>query len=275
MWREIGMIGRDKFLTDEVHPRILSSKPPFILVGSRGIGKTAILEWAYDNASGTKALISCSMTMRECLVAIAKQWGLRVYRTKKEEEEEIDVSRAKVDELEKVINGTTEGSLIFIDDIHEAKPDFINHLRAWRERFIIFVAGTPPFKREKLVNALHGLSEFEITALNKDNRQTLAVKVCEHLSSDKVPSDIANNCQGFPARIVALVKGDTSARGLQRSADEEFDISPIFVIGLILLVAMRYIGRGLDDTAMIIVGGLATIALILFRPMFSAGKKKQ
>ncbi len=54
MWKEkgIGLIGRDSILRNKILPRI-NTRKPFVISGQPGIGKTSLLEWAFDH---TKAL---------------------------------------------------------------------------------------------------------------------------------------------------------------------------------------------------------------------------
>lgn len=54
MWKEkaIGLIGRDVILRNKILPRI-NARKPFVISGQPGIGKTSVLEWAFDK---TKAL---------------------------------------------------------------------------------------------------------------------------------------------------------------------------------------------------------------------------
>ncbi len=44
MWQEVGLVGRDKVLKDEIYPRAEGKRAPFILTGPRGIGKSALLQ---------------------------------------------------------------------------------------------------------------------------------------------------------------------------------------------------------------------------------------
>ena len=82
LWQSVGLLGRDRLL-EKLLPRALGKKPPFILVGQRGVGKTCLLEWCYQHARDagkTAALISCAETMKEVLCEMALRWGVQIYR---------------------------------------------------------------------------------------------------------------------------------------------------------------------------------------------------
>ena len=76
MWQEVGLVGRDRLLEKEIHPRARGTKAPFLLTGSRGVGKSAVLQWAYENAKEPRAYVSASWTVKEIMIAICRGWGL-------------------------------------------------------------------------------------------------------------------------------------------------------------------------------------------------------
>ena len=68
MWRKTDLIGRDELLNLEIYPRARGKKAPFLITGPLGVGLSAIMQWAYENATGPKALVSGTWTVREILV---------------------------------------------------------------------------------------------------------------------------------------------------------------------------------------------------------------
>src|SRR5262245_29090558 len=142
MWREIGLVGRDKMLERAIYPRAVGSKAPFLVTGPRGVGKSAVLECADHHAKAPKAYASASWTVKEVLIAICKGWGLEIERNGKP----VRPERATLALLESAINHAREGR-IFHDDIHSATPALLRRLKLWRERFVVYASGTPPFTR--------------------------------------------------------------------------------------------------------------------------------
>jgi len=267
MWEEIGLIGRDRLLEREVYPRV-RKKVPFLLVGQRGVGKSSVLEWAHENTEEPKALVSALWTPKEIMVEICRAWGLTITNGGKA----MSPERASVAVLERAINSAEEG-IIFVDDIHAASPAFLRRLKVWRERFTVSMAGTPPFRRDELKRILWGLHEIEIEPLKEPDRQRLAELVCQQAGSDQVPSEIAVASRGYPGRIVDMARG-VIEQTAPRVRGEEIDLSPILLFGLAAVVAVRYVGIGLGEVDLYILGGIAMGLFAAARFFFWKGIKE-
>ena len=129
MWDKIGLIGRDRLLKREIYPRI-KRKQPFILTGPSGIGKTAVLDWAFKNAKGKKAFCSCAWTVRENMQEICKGWNISLFD---EDGKPKSISRAQLSILEKAVFQAEPG-LIFIDELERATPALLRRLKTLVER---------------------------------------------------------------------------------------------------------------------------------------------
>ena len=267
MFRKIGMIGRDQLLKKEIYPRCQGKKAPFLLQGLRGVGKTAVLRWAYQEGKEPKAFISATYGVKENLVTIAREWGLEVV----DGEKKIPLGRAKMADLEDVILKQREGS-IYIDDIQSSTPAFLRRFKVWRERFTVYCAGVPPFSKEELKRNLWGLKKIEVDPVEKKYRLEVAQKACEYYGSRQVPAEVAHNSRGYPGRIIAMAQGTIEVEA-QRVKGEELDLSPVLLIVIVGIVMFRFIGRGMDDTALYLLGGLGMAAAILFRFFLYRGMK--
>ena len=267
MFREIGMIGRDKLLQKEIYARCQGKKAPFLLCGMRGVGKSAILRWAYDNGKEPKSFISASYGVKENLMKIAKEWGLKV----QDGEKTVSLSRAKLTELEDVIFKQSEGA-IYIDDIQMATPAFLRRFKVWRERFKLYCAGVPPFTKEELKRNLWGLKKIDLEPIAKTDRLEFAKKACEHYGSTKSPVEIAHTSRGYPGRIIAMAQGTIEVEN-QRVKGEELDLSPMLLIVIVGLVVLRFVGRGMEDTALYLLGGVGMAGAIIFRFFLYRGMK--
>lgn len=250
MWRTIGLIGRDRLLEREILPRAKGRKAGFLLQGAQGVGKTAVLEWAFDHAPGPKALISASHTIKENLTRIVSSWGLTVIV----EGRPVKPYKATVIQLEQTVNQCSAG-WIFVDDIQAATPTFLRRLKVWRERYVIYCAGTPPFGREALKRILWGLKAIDIRPLNKPDRERLARLACTRIGSAQGPRELAHASRGVPARLIAMARGEIEDR-TPRAAGEELDLSPVLLLVLAGVMAVRYIGIGLGETDLYLLGGL-------------------
>ncbi len=270
MWNKIGLLGRDKLLKSEIYPRVLRKKPPFLLSGPRGIGKTALLQWGYEQADGIKAYISASAPVKDCLIAIVKGWGLQelVQRDGKQ----VAPERALVSDLERTIMAS-DGGLIFVDDLHAARPVFLRKLKVWRERFIVFAAGVPPFSSEQLRRSIWGLKQLHITPIPRNERLRMARAFCSVTASIGSPEQIAHAARGYPARMVAGALGEIED-ATPRVEGEEINIAPVLLFVLAGIVALRYIGMAVDETSLYVMGGLGMAFALIFRFFLFKGMGK-
>jgi len=258
MFRKIGMIGRDK-ICGEMLPRCRGEKPPFILKGIRGVGKTALLRWAFMRGEEPKAFISASDTPKNNLEHIAKAWRLVIkYGDKK-----VPLQRAKISELKHAILTQKKGS-IYIDDLHAAKPTFIIFLKTIRERFKIFAAGVSPLTKEDLNPIMWGIVSIRVPPIDKKNRLEFAEKACEQYGSQEAPSELAQASRGYPARLIGMAQGAVEVKA-PRVRGEEIDLSPSLLLLLAGIAALRYVGRGMDDTALYLIGGMGVALVLVLR----------
>jgi len=250
MWQKLGLVGRDKLLKKEIWPRVKNPKP-FLLIGPSGIGKTAILEWAYEACKAKKAKLSALNTVRENLQEICRGWGLTVTD---EEGAEKAISKANLAHLEKAVFKAPPG-VLFVDEFDKATPAFIRRLKPLAERHVLIAAGKPNFKKEELKRLTWGMAEIKVPALSPKDRLELSKRMVAHFGTTVAPSEIANASRGFPARILALCRGEVETKSVKVEG-EEIDLSPVFLLALAGLVAVRYIAVGLESTDLYILGGL-------------------
>ena len=267
MFRKIGIIGRDNILEKEILPRCTGKKSPFLLEGHRGVGKTALLLWAYQYGKEPKAYISAASTMKEVLQDIVRGWGLVIM----DGEKTVPLYKAKNADLEHAVMSQAKGS-IYIDDIHKASPTFLRRFKVWRERFKTFCAGVPPFRKEDLKREVWGYHDINVPPIDKKYRESLAKEACVFYGSTEKPSEIAHCSRGYPARIIAMAQGTAEVKA-PRVKGEEIDLSPVLLLLVVGIAALRYIGRGMDDTALYLIGGMGVAVMIFLRFFLSRGMR--
>ena len=250
MWQTVGLVGRDNLLKTEIWPRVKHQKP-FILLGPAGIGKSALLEWAYEHARGKKALLNATNTVRENMQAICRGWDLEIID---EEGKTKPISRAPLALLEKAVFKADPG-VIFLDEFDKATPAFIRRLKPLAERHTLIAAGKSNFKKEELKRLTWGMAEIKVPPLPPKDRLELANRLVKHFGAGIAPSEVASASRGFPARILAMCRGEVETKSIKVEG-EEIDLSPVFLLGLAGLVAVRYIAVGLESTDLYILGGL-------------------
>ncbi len=272
MWQEddIGLIGRDRLLENELLPRVRGTKAPCVLVGSSaGVGVSACLEWIYLHAPEPKAMVSADWTRKEICIEIAHAWQLRIERAGKV----IRPEDATLVLLEHAINRAPPGILV-IDDLHLAPPKILTHyLKPWREKFHIFCGGTPPFKHELLKRVLWGLKEIKIEPLDERSRKRLAELMCRHEGSAAAPSEIAQNSRGLPGRILGMARGtvENESPGVR---GEEIIFAPALFVLVGAFVAVRYLGVSLANPSIYLLSGFGMMLAVLLRHFIYRGMKE-
>jgi hypothetical protein len=227
------------------------------------------VEWACSEAGGRKAYVSAQLPPKELLVSIIEQWGLEIEL----EGKKVNPQKLTSNMLEKTIAKEQDG-IIFIDDIQKASPTLIRRLRLWKERFKLYVAGTPPY-REELKQVLWGLKEYEIGPVPKEERVELAQKMCEHYEAALSFHEVARTSRGIPGRMAAMAIAEEVEDSSHRVEGEELDLSPLLLLAVVAIVAMRYIGMGLHQTDLYILGGIGMgVAMIMRFFLFKGMKKK-
>jgi len=274
MWKHVGLLGRDRLL-EKLLPRALGKKPEFLLVGARGVGKSSVLEWCFERAreaGQTAALVSCDDTVKQVLAEICSAWKLSVYRGDKI----VSPHQAGVEALNQAImKVSNKKSMLFIDDMHMAKPALLKKLKVWRERFTVYACGVKVelTKRESLKRCLFGYREIEIPVLSEEFRLKLAEAVCVHVGSSNSPSEIAAASGGMPARIVAMAQAEVEIIS-PRVKGEELNLSPVFLMLGGLAVGLRYLGSGLNQTDLYLLGGLGMAIFICLRYVLLPGMSR-
>ena len=267
MWKEIGLLGRDNLLKTKIMPR-LKSRVGFVLVGQRGIGKTAILEWAYDHADGRKAFISCSNSTKEILSDICYSWGLEVMNP---DGEIMPRSKWQLPWMEKAILAE-QGHIIFIDDVQMMKPATIQRFKAFRDRFVLICTAVPPIRKDDLKRMLFGLQYIDVPPLAKKDMERIGNKATTKIQSSTPVIDAVHAARGIPAHLLHALRGEVTPDAV-RGKDEEVDIAPAFLLLVAGMMAFRYIGRGLDSTALTLLGGVGMAGTMIFRFFLFRGMK--
>ncbi len=263
LWKDVGLIGRDKLLKNKLLPRMNSRSKRFILKGGAGVGKTAILEWAHEHTQGKSALISTGATYANILKAIAESWELEI---------ESESKTLKTADYEHAIL-SQQGHSIYCDDLHKATQKTMYLLKILAERHKVSGAIRPVKVKEELKLLFIGCETFGLSRLDKQDTRRLAEKVCVHLGSKISTQEVAVSSRGLPGRILSFATSGEISREEVRLESEEIDISFVFIGVLIALVAFKIMGRAGGGADIALVGGLLTAARLLIMPLLRTGKK--
>lgn len=252
------IIGRDSLLKNEIYPRVKSNKG-FIVTGQRGIGKTVILKWAYDNYGGDKVLLSCRESYGQIINHIAEVQGL-------------ETKKKKVVEIEKEI---TKGKKItlFIDDLEKITPKQASLIIALNEIWSVYLSGLEPF-REESKRILWGKNKVKIRPIEKKDRDKLAEECIKATGSLVAKNVIATESKGVPGRAWAIAKGEYVREDKEHVEGEEINIAPVLLLFIAGLMVTRYIGLGLGEKDLYILGGMGMSLSAIFRYYVFYGMKK-
>lgn len=257
---DITLVGRRTLLESKIKPRVNNRSLRFILTGTRDVGKTALLEAAFDLCtSSKKSLINAGRPLKTILEQIAREWGVVV----------ADKTKPTVEELKGALFGCS-GNILFIDDIHKSsavsKIDFFKVLADRNKLCGAILVGAGKENLKPLLSKMG--KEIRISALGRKDSKKLSERVCINLGSSLSHIDVSNACSGLPGRIVSMANTNEIQRNEIRSRDEEIDISPLFVLLLCCLVVFRYIGRAQDATDYYLIGGLSLVLILFARYFF-------
>lgn len=263
MWKDIKLLGRDRLLSRQVRPRLKEDKG-FVLTGTHGAGKTAILEWVKENAGGKVCMVSATSTVKEVMQQICTDWHLEV---KNDEDKVVGRTRWQVAWMERAILQVTNCWLL-VDDIHRITPALLRRLKLLRDRVKIVAAGVPPFQREELRRVLWGLPEVKVGPLPKEDMMRIAQAAVPLLGSRTPAIDAVHAARGLPGQLINALRGEVTPDSAKVQG-EEIDISPVFLIVVAMLMITRYVAVGMESTSLYIIGGFGMgIGLIVRFYMF-------
>ncbi len=261
MWKEpsIGMIGRDSLLQNKIRPRVIAKKQ-FVLSGQAGIGKTALIQWAFEQCNTKKAITTGALAHGNMVREIADQWG-------------INTNKVIVKELE-ILVLKESGNAIFIDELTKLSSQSIALLKTVKERNHFYGAMRNDKTKEDLKQLLWGFEIIKIGSLSRKDNLRLSYQAALHFGCKLSHNQIAIAAHGVPGRIHSFCTTGEIPKDDTRMHSEEIDISPVIFGCLVFMVLLRYIGRATDATDLVMLGGISMVLMIVTRGVFSAGRNK-
>lgn len=256
MWKDIGLIGRDRLLS-KIHSRIKSGNP-FVLIGEPGIGKSAVLQWGCEHdPNPNRAMIVCSKSYADIMKDMCDQIG-------------IDRTKKSTADLERELLSNT-GYTIYLDDLHRATPKLVDLIKALRDRHLLFYACRDGKLKENIRQVLWGVESFGLDKLDRKNSIRI-VSLAVVKFACKIPvSQVVSAASGVPGKMYSYITTGNIPREDTRMRSEEIDIAPVLLIGLFCVVMFRYIGRSVNATDLTMIGYGAMILTIVGRGLLSKG----
>ncbi len=276
LWQydNIGLIGRTDIL-NEMCERILDPTKCFILRGSTGIGKSALIEWAYENHHKIGAATNPPVQMEDCAFINARQSLSNIYK-KIIEGWNLEMPREKNNDMLAGIIQGVEGKTLYVDDLQEASKQKLYNLRIigqYNKINGVIVTGGKKLSDE-LIQLMIGRKPIDVPKLKKEDALRLAGNIALHYKQKIDLYEIINKARGKPLNIINLITTGEIPKGTDDLYldSEILDISPVIIVVLVALIIARMMGRAMQATDLAIIGSAAMLAR-LFLMMFMRGNK--
>lgn len=199
------------------------------------------------------------------------------------------VNRLTVDDLLKTIVRTIEPhrSIIFVDSL-EVPPTYFDALEVLTQHAEIIAAMDSDNRRNRAVKFVSSFPvKIELKPLPLEDSEKL---IRDHLAKNPIRFTdrkteslfvrrVAQEGRGVSGTIINLLEAATGedritpakVRMIQSDAAVTYmDMTPALVIVLAGVMALRYIGRGIGETELIVISGVGTSLFIVIRFLFFA-----
>jgi hypothetical protein len=153
-----------------------------------------------------------------------------------------------------------EQHILILDKAHSIPAQIRNHIEVWLEQgAVLLLVGTLPAKKELYLK----FPRWELKPLDRTQSLKLVQAAARHYGV-KLPyqqaRELATKGNGNPQFLIrSVLDMDIQAEDDPDQA-EWIDLSPLVMVGLCLLIALRFIGQGLSDRNLVIMGGMGAIA---------------
>lgn len=295
-------IGREKEIS-EILGEMKKGKN-ILLTGDTGIGKSALLIKLYSVISGKKIYIHTLKTrdqLTEILRGITENGDITwedMWMEKKDEpiswkSIRTRVTRMKIRELTEIIlpilrvKAVRNRYHLFLDDITTISPTQIAVLLALFE--VCQVSACASEKKPSLKKIYWKMKEYHIRGLSIQDQE----KIITHYITEK--NILVQHPQFFRKMIRTKSGGNPQAimdiltesalektvskkhiRDITHDAPTKYiDMTPFALIVGVILVCMRYLGYGVHNPEMYIIGGIGMGFFIFFRFFLYRGMKKE
>ncbi len=261
LWKEVGLIGRDRLLKQKIFPRVSGGSKRFVLKGPAGCGKTALLEWAADHTPGKVALVNGGATYAAMVREIAESWDAEIEGTKVADYEYAILSEC--------------GHTIYVDDLHKTNDKKIEILKVLSERNKVHGSMLSGVRTgESLKQLLWFMEVLTIPKLSKPDAARLSESVCLKLGSKASAKEVAAFSRELPGRIVSFATAGEVSRYEVHLKSDKIAIAPVLLVMAAGVVVLRVLGRAIEATDITLVGTSGMVLMVMLRMLVQQGNKE-
>ncbi len=243
----------------------LETNQSLLYVGDEGCGKSAIAQdvhTAFSSRSWRVGIIDGTGTAKSILLELADQFGCDI--TDPSTGKALNADRLR-DMLGVVLNEPQ--TLLICDDAHR----YSIAMRLWLkknlgDRALLLVLATKPPRSDLFLKmpriSIQNLESSEIRQIMLEEAAEIGVR----LSADRI-AELEQRCGGNPSLAQRTVQELSIGVGADEEGDrfDYIDGTPFLIAALSIIGIVRFIGMGLGDKSLYIIGGIATIGAITLR----------
>lgn len=259
----------DNFRRIEIDKAIasLETNQSLLMIGDEGTGKSAIADGvrtAFRSRGWKVAIAEYSGNGKSSLIEICEQLGCEYEDNsgKKPRPYTADELRA---EIGQALNNSN--TLLICDNAHRYPVS----MRYWLqdcigdEALLLLLAVLPPkkdlfLKMPRIV--IQAMQSIEIREIMLEEANDIGLK----LPASQI-AELEQRCGGNPFLAQRVVRELSLGLGENEEGDrvDYIDGTPFLIAGLSLVGIVRFVGMGLGDRSLYIIGGIATISAITLR----------
>jgi hypothetical protein len=239
-----------------------------LVVGKAGVGVSALIRFACAELEkkNLRIIKVAPGSIKQILVSLALQLGLYA------EDEKLPTSPRLQREVAEALK--YENSIIVIDEANRLAVPVRGWLEELHEAGQLFLLGAKPALARDIFLKL---PRMELKPLDYEHIRKIIEETAAELEIELTPADVAtlqSRCAGNPMLARRVVREHQI--GLQPNNldhTEWINGTPFLIGALLCLTMIRFIGRGIGDTNLYILGGMLAVAASLVRLfMFSLPK---
>ncbi|MBL8206921.1 MAG: AAA family ATPase [Blastocatellia bacterium] len=249
----------------------LQTGSSLLIVSDLGMGKSALAQFVADDLhqAGHAVALIVPTTPKQTLLDCAEQLGAEIIRDNGKQMTAAQLQTSIADFL------TTKQAFLLFDDAHRLPIS----LRVWLLSLLdagqpLLLFATHPPRKDIFLK----LPRIELKALPHQSIRELMQTAAQELGLELTPSQFATlqeRCGGNPMLARRVIR--ETYLGLEVTAPDHtewMDGTPLLIAALLVFSALRFLGRGLHQTDLYLLGGFLAVAVGIARLLLASLPRK-